>query len=626
MNNWFYSGLRWFVVLLWSALPLSYAWASIVPLADINNEVPVSTYFSSLTDESGHLTIDQVMARSDEFGSPSSGTNPHLWFKPNIVWLKLTLTSRARTEKDWVLDFKYSYMENMTAYLLSNGDIKVQRNGFSVPPANRVILNATPSFELHLHANETITVYIRVERFGRGSLDATIQPLHQFIERSNKHLLIQAIYLGMVFSLCVYNLFLGVVLKQKPFISYVGFIGLLGFTNFIAIGTGSLYFWPLITTSANHIIPAGYILSMALSFIFARHYMQTKEYAPLTDSLLKWGSLFYFAATLGVFFLPVSYAMFSLTLFGILNALVMLIFGFDSIHCHVPSAKFFFTAWICTNIGILLVVLRQTGWIGSNFMTFYGLQLGSVIEMLMLTFGLATKFNELKQQKEEAQQLLVDTLRMQEAALEKRVALRTAELESAREEMERLATLDPLTRVLNRHGLRLYLTALNEHADDQPHILSVVFVDLDYFKPINDRHGHAMGDYMLKVIAQRLQGCAGQNDVIARYGGDEFVILSKRFTRPQQLKNFGQRVRDTLTTPVVLPNGVEVSIGVSVGMSAGSIRETDAKSLLKQADSAMYQIKHDDTRTISTSQVIWHTDKAQTLSPSLPNEAQPNPE
>ncbi|MDI6103197.1 diguanylate cyclase [Actinoplanes sp. NEAU-A12] len=153
------------------------------------------------------------------------------------------------------------------------------------------------------------------------------------------------------------------------------------------------------------------------------------------------------------------------------------------------------------------------------------------------------------------------------------------------ERLEHEAQHDPLTGLPNRRRMQDRLGAsLSSDA------VAVLFVDLDGFKPVNDVHGHEAGDELLRQVADRLSACVRSDDVLARVGGDEFVILMPGVMGPDDALAMSARVRYVLGLPFRI-DGQEIAIGASVGVHLAAAA-SDADEALRAADHAMYEIKH----------------------------------
>jgi diguanylate cyclase (GGDEF)-like protein len=157
-------------------------------------------------------------------------------------------------------------------------------------------------------------------------------------------------------------------------------------------------------------------------------------------------------------------------------------------------------------------------------------------------------------------------------------------------QMSRLAYSDALTGLPNRMQLERDLNAALAAADRRGHALALLFIDLDRFKPINDRYGHAMGDRVLCEVARRLQGALRNTDVTARIGGDEFVVLLPALSNAGDCALVAEKLLDTLARPMHF-EGHELTVGASIGLVTYPDGGRDAETLLRQADAAMYAVK-----------------------------------
>lgn len=169
------------------------------------------------------------------------------------------------------------------------------------------------------------------------------------------------------------------------------------------------------------------------------------------------------------------------------------------------------------------------------------------------------------------------------------------ELRRAEQALEYLADHDPLTDLPNRHRLQRELRYAIAHAAKTGDGLSVLYVDLDGFKAINDRSGHEAGDRLLREIAQRLQQGLRQDDRVARVGGDEFVVLLPGCRDAVAARVIAEGLRARLSPPYMLADGLfrlDASFGIACYPADGS----DAASLLAHADRAMYVIKRQRRR------------------------------
>jgi diguanylate cyclase (GGDEF)-like protein len=150
---------------------------------------------------------------------------------------------------------------------------------------------------------------------------------------------------------------------------------------------------------------------------------------------------------------------------------------------------------------------------------------------------------------------------------------------------------DVLTGLPNRTGLKQALEAsLMRYDGSRP--LALIYVDLDGFKTVNDTYGHKTGDQLLQLVSDRLRRLVRAGDLVARIGGDEFIVLSEQIGGGP-LKRFGDRLVREISQPYQLEGTITVTIGASVGIARAPEHGLDLESLMGAADAALYQAKSD---------------------------------
>ncbi len=156
--------------------------------------------------------------------------------------------------------------------------------------------------------------------------------------------------------------------------------------------------------------------------------------------------------------------------------------------------------------------------------------------------------------------------------------------------LDRMAYHDALTGIANRALLVERLTRAVRAAEHRCDVVALLFIDLDWFKAVNDRWGHEAGDAVLVATAQRLQSVVGEGDTVARFGGDEFVIVLGEPCGSAALSGLVDRVTKIITEPIIW-KGTLLRIGASVGLARYPEDGLDAHSLLQRADESMYSEK-----------------------------------
>lgn len=156
--------------------------------------------------------------------------------------------------------------------------------------------------------------------------------------------------------------------------------------------------------------------------------------------------------------------------------------------------------------------------------------------------------------------------------------------------LEHLALYDQLTRLPNRTLFYDRIHSAMARAKRNHGMFSLLYLDMDKFKAVNDNYGHTAGDLLLEQVARRLESCVRECDTVARFGGDEFVILLENIERPEQSIAVAQKVREGFIEPFDLM-GHHTSIMPSIGVAHYPLDGENEQTLLRHADDAMYAAK-----------------------------------
>jgi diguanylate cyclase len=221
---------------------------------------------------------------------------------------------------------------------------------------------------------------------------------------------------------------------------------------------------------------------------------------------------------------------------------------------------YFLVAWIGYSIAAAMMVGVVLGKIGANFWTLHSFQIGATMDMLIF---------------------------MRIAVLRSAAVHRAAERAAReRDTLLSMAHSDPLTGLMNRRGLNEWLeNALRNVSRERG--LALYLIDLDGFKPVNDLHGHDVGDELLILVGKRLRMVVRSGDVVARLGGDEFVVLANNLSSEVAAQDLGKKLLETICDPYTLTS-VEVRVGATIGFAMAPMDGNSAVALMKFADASMY--------------------------------------
>ena len=218
------------------------------------------------------------------------------------------------------------------------------------------------------------------------------------------------------------------------------------------------------------------------------------------------------------------------------------------------------------------------------------------------------KARSLNNKLQKAQKSLLELNHQLEERVKQRTSLLRREIserEGVQRELESLATRDPLTRLANRAKLEEVMQSEIANADESGQLVALFFIDLDRFKEINDGLGHDIGDRVLEIVARRLQHRAENAACVARWGGDEFIIIQPiGHVSSDRLEAFAADLGAHLREPIQL-GANSLGVGASVGIALYPTHGKDTEALIRHADLAVYQAKLDGRGRARLFQPIW---------------------
>lgn len=563
-----------------------------------------------LQDPSHKLGIEEVVhpvnAVRFQPAMPDPGTGAlNYGFSGSAWWLALPLTLDAAAPSQWLLEIGYSSLDRVEVYTpRAGGGFERQISGDLLPFSERAYPHRNLVFPLALLPGETQTVYIRATSQGAMTLPVTLWQPDALARADRSDYALLSLYYGMLLALGLYNLLLFMSTREPTFIAYVAFTIAMAIGQLSLNGLGNQFVWPEWPEWGNIALPMGMALTGLTGSIFVQLFLDTRRTSPF-DGLLKASVALFVISILLAFYLPYRPLAIFVALLGVVFSGVAVITGVHSVRTGHPGGRYFLLAWAALLLGVAIQGLRVFGLVPSTGFTMYAMQIGSALELLLLSFAMADRINVMRAAKENADTAalnannqLVETLRRSEQELEDRVAARTRDLENANHqllekerELRRLALQDPLTGVANRLFLNDRIDRAISRARRSGENVALLMVDLDNFKPINDRHGHAIGDLLLVTVAQRIRTVVREIDTLARIGGDEFVLLLEDVREPDSIRGTVEKLMEAIREPVDIDTGEKISISASIGVAFAPLHAVQTARLLDLADVEMYKAK-----------------------------------
>ncbi|TCO77773.1 diguanylate cyclase [Chromatocurvus halotolerans] len=482
------------------------------------------------------------------------------------VWLRLRLRLADNQSGDWLLTLPTTAVES--ALFLGPFDVGGRpqaapvRSGLDQPFASRPLGNERLIFPISLVKPGIYTVFLRLDSSIRLSIEPELwRPADYLAERKHKTIF-DGICYGILITLLLYNLVLAGAFRSRAYLLYVLTCASALLTLSTYNGHAAHYLWPDNPWLIRHSYTFAPGLWVLFSALFARTFLSLRETMRIADRIVL-GVVFCAIAVLAVGLS--GYRELAQTLTEIMafsGALLMSAIAFLLWRKGSPGALWYLGAQGTLFLAAVLVVSINWGIIVSPFLLANALQLGVSAEMVVFAMALSARINRVQSEK---------------AALD----LRATHLALA-------ASTDPLTGVANRNGLA--------HAAERllkaPQKSALLLIDLDRFKAINDDYGHEAGDLALVETARRLEVHLRGSDIIARTGGDEFIILLADRPDPGRLDTLLGRLSEALTQPLYYRD-CALAISASIGAARFPEDGETIEDLQRAADRAMYRAKQD---------------------------------
>ncbi|WP_415753601.1 diguanylate cyclase domain-containing protein [Pseudomonas leptonychotis] len=588
-------------VVLWPSL----ASAAIV-LAPDSSGMSLNGDIELLEDRGAQLSIVDMAdpAVQSRFkpanGRASVGQSTSPW------WIKVTLQRESNSPSQWWLEVGSVTQLDLRLYLPgADGNWQERESGERVSYKQsrdhdfRHMLFKLPPLD-----QAPLTFYLRSYDPAGNSFPLRTWQLDQLIQASAEENLALGVVYGIIAALLLYNLFIFFSLRDSAYFWYV--LTTAGALLMIVSmsGHGFQYLWP------DNPVPF-WLDRVTLPSLwgfcacrFTQCLMQTRSHVRWAHHLLSFACACYVIA---------------IALEGLgqrnIAAWIIALLSLTSIPAALGSALIrwrqgYFPAllYLC-GYGLILgsislALMRATGLVQPAAWNAYVFPLSVAAESILFSFALAYRIQTLKQEKAEAliqadREKTARMAQMQGSAdeLQNAVQLRTAELAAANQQLcERERDLrhaafhDPLTELPNRRFLVERCEAALANARRQSEATALLLIDLDHFKPINDKYGHDAGDLMLQSIAQRLREHVRSGDAVARLGGDEFAVLICGADAEQHARDIASRLLDELAKPVSY--GAErLTVTISIGVALYPRHASNFTTLYKAADQMLYKVK-----------------------------------
>lgn len=523
--------------------------------ADFQSEQVAATWFR----ETGQrLDLDAVMrhARQGDF-RPGGSRTRSFGIGSRPVWFHLPVPNPGATPRTLDLVAGATWIDRIDVHMVRDGR---ERRHIVAGDGAREWERPLAGLGYHVRhdfAPGRTDVFLRAETPDPMLMPLQILSPEEFRAREERTRYTYGLVYGFLLALLLYNVLLYLGLRQAQHRDYSLYLAVFLLMNLAYTGHGYNWLWPDAPGFQAYTILISMVLFAATGLRFAGTFLDLPRHAPRLQRALSAFSL----TALGLMAVLVgldgqaSAALLAFTVILMAFA-VMLILGGMALWRGYTAARYFLLAVISGSAGTIITTLTVWGWMPYSAVGFRAVEFGLLIEATLLALA---------------------------------VAYRVREHDRARERAEQLARVDPLTGLLNRRALVEQGEGLFQLSRRSRSELALVLLDLDHFKRINDLYGHAVGDRALMEVARVLREVSRRGDLVARWGGEEFILLLPG-AGLDEARAVAERVRSELADQPVQERGHAIELRASFGIAILDKHE-NLTELIKEADDWLYEAK-----------------------------------
>lgn len=519
----------------------------------------IGKYAEVLAEGDSKLSVDaaQEAYRQGKFSPAQSayltygiGARPH--------WLRFDLRNTSSGELERWLSIETSWLDHIDVYLLQDDrTVLHEQMGDAYPFSERPVGNRFFVLKHNYPPGKTV-LYLRVATGDPMVIPAYLTDREAMYQRGLRENLNFGLVYGVILALLLYNLVLFLGIRNSRYLYYSVYLAFFLLMNFAYTGHAYQLLWPdnpTLQRWGNPVLMIAYAIS---GLLFAFHFLDTRKYFPrwyrftwILCGLFVLAEIWAIKVEAHAMALQVAFS------FVMPYAAGMILFGAMALHAGNKSAKYFLYASIVAAVGAAVTGLTVWGIMPYNPYYYRAVEFGTMIEAVLLALALADLFRRSQEERLQA---------------------------------EKLARIDPLTGLNNRRAFTEQAGSLWRLGVRRDHLMSVLLLDMDGFKAINDTFGHDTGDRVLVQAAETIASAARAEDVLARWGGEEFILFMPE-TGVNQAVNVAERIRQRIEAMRFEIGGTATSVTASIGVSQYGPDTASLDSLISLADKKLYQAK-----------------------------------
>jgi len=546
-----------------------------------------------LEDPSAELALEDILQpeRLEQFqplpnGRTAFGVSRSAW------WVQLQVTNPRAIEQHWLLEAIHNLTDHVDLYQVRDNDvIRYLKQGDHLGPDAQLVPSEAITFPLVTAPGESDQIFLRFSYADAGifNLYLELSTWSEYRESQHANGILLGVFLGASLLVMLYTFFMAWSTRDAPYFWYLLYAMVATLLYLSLSGMGYRYLWGQSVWWSDMLPNLAVGFFYLLGIQFTRSFLATAQQVPRIDRLLQ---LLWLVTAIAVVLLFVGATVIAVDLLlniGLILALFPLLGGWlwyrgDRI------ARGYTVAWCVWSLTVVSGVLRFKGVIPTGPMEINIARFGVISQMVLLSLALADRINIVRIARLAAEQHERKATEQAMAELESSVSKRTSALEIARQRAEKQAREDALSGLLNRRAFFEQGREALLEAGRTGLPLSVMILDIDHFKSINDNHGHATGDEVIRAIANTLTATLRELDVKARIGGEEFAVALPKVPA-YRAEELADRVRLRINTSSVETGDGEISVTASIGVATLQPGDDSLEALLQRADEALYRAK-----------------------------------
>lgn len=393
--------MRYLLMLLLSGLPML---AGAVEFNESTSRLPLGQVMQVLEDPTGALTIGDISSPilASRF-KPHDKATLNAGYSRSVFWLKIDLHYRPKNpdaSRNWLLELAYPPLNQLELYQPDSvGNYRlVSRTGSILPFSSREIRQSNYLFKLDFAPDQRETLYLRLQSQGSIQAPLTLWSTTAYLEEQPLRLYVLGVIYGVLLGMLIYNLFIYLSVRDTSYLYYILYIASFGLYQLSVNGVAVQYFWPNNPWWANAAVP--FLIGSAALFgsLFARSFLHTALYSRWINRLLV--ALAVCGAGVMVLALFTSYALALRLATGLALVFTVTIFvaAIKAWYCGQRMARYFIIAWTAFLLGGVVNTMMVLGYLPNVFLTMYASQIGSALEVALLSLALADRINSMREQ------------------------------------------------------------------------------------------------------------------------------------------------------------------------------------------------------------------------------------